>query len=178
MTKTGWVLAIGIIVLIAGGGFALYSFNTHPTPTPVAQEEATEATKGTSEEMPASSSATTSAATEVGVSVGMSGPVTVTYTDQGFSPKSVSVAVGSSVKFVNNSTHSMWVASDVHPTHAKYDGTSTSQHCAQGKTTGGTFDECSAVAPGTVYTFAFTKAGSFTYHNHVQASDNGIVIVK
>lgn len=176
MTKTGWVLAIVILALIAGGGFALYALNNHSAP--VAQEEVKEVATGTSEETSTPTDTEPSATVDVGVSVGTSAPVTVTYTDQGFSPKSVTVAVGSSVKFVNNSTHKMWVASDVHPTHAKYDGTNTSQHCAQGTTTGGAFDECSAVAPGTVYTFSFDKAGSFTYHNHVQASDSGMVTVK
>lgn len=176
MTKTGWVLAFVILVLVAGGGFALYSLTKNSAP--MAEEEAMEAATGTSEEAPTQSDTTTPATVDVGVDVGTSAPVTVTYTDQGFSPKSVSVAVGSSVKFVNNSTHKMWVASDAHPTHAKYDGTSTSQHCVSGSTTGGTFDECTAVAPGTVYTFTFSEAGSFTYHNHVQASDSGIVTVK
>lgn len=176
MTKTGWILALVIVVVIVGGGFGAYALMHRETPG--TQEEMTEATSGTSEEIPTPTDTTPSATVEAGVSVGTSAPVTVTYTDQGFSPKSVSVAVGSNVKFVNNSTHSMWVASDVHPTHAKYDGTSTSQHCVSGSATGGTFDECTAITPGTVYTFAFAKAGSFTYHNHVQASDSGIVTVK
>jgi len=102
----------------------------------------------------------------------------VTYTDAGFSPKTLSVKVGETVRFVNNSTHAMWVASDNHPTHTEYDGTNTMQHCSSGAATGGTFDECKGVDPNTVYSFTFTKAGTFEYHNHMRASDTGSITVK
>src|SRR3989344_267954 len=46
--------------------------------------------------------------------------VTVIYTDQGFSPLSVTVPLGTTVTFVNQSGGSMWVASAMHPTHVVY----------------------------------------------------------
>ena len=66
----------------------------------------------------------------------------VSYTDAGFSPKDVTVSVGETVRFVNTSSNRMWVASDEHPTHTDYDGTSTREHCADGVATNGTFDQC------------------------------------
>ncbi|KND49153.1 MAG: hypothetical protein AB203_02025 [Parcubacteria bacterium C7867-008] len=116
----------------------------------------------------------------------MTGPVmtvaggqatTITYTDAGFSPKTVSVKLGDTVTFVNNSSHDMWVASDAHPTHTDYDGTNTMQHCSKGANTNGTFDECNPAPSGTKYSFTFKKAGTFEYHNHVRASDSGSVTV-
>lgn len=101
--------------------------------------------------------------------------VTVTYTDQGFSPKSVNVALGTNVIFVNQSSGKMWVASAVHPAHSAYSGTSLSQHCPD--TTNTAFDECGAVASGESYTFTFDKVGVWKYHNHAKASDFGSVTV-
>jgi plastocyanin len=89
----------------------------------------------------------------------------------------VNVKIGDTVTFVNNSSHGMWVASNVHPTHTEYDGTDTHTHCTNGADNNGGFDECSPVANGTSYSFTFTKAGTFSFHNHVNASDTGTVVV-
>lgn len=97
----------------------------------------------------------------------------VTYTSNGFSPETVTVSVGDTVRFVNNSGNNMWVASDMHPTHADYDGTSLSQHCPDPTNT--SFDQCES---GEEYTFTFTKTGTWNYHNHVRASHSGTIIVQ
>jgi len=70
----------------------------------------------------------------------------------------------------------MWVASDPHPAHTGYDGTSLAQHCATGSTP--SFDECSSVAKGSSYSFTFNKSGSWGYHNHANHSYAGTVVVK
>ncbi len=103
--------------------------------------------------------------------------VTVSYTDNGFSPTTVSVNKGDTVKFVNNSSAEMWVASDEHPTHTEYDGTATSQHCAGGTNSNGSFDECARAAAGASWSYTFTKSGSFDYHNHARASHGGVITV-
>lgn len=69
----------------------------------------------------------------------------------------------------------MWVASDPHPAHDNYDGTSGSQHCAAGYTGAAPFDQCSA---GDSFTFTFDKAGKWGYHNHAAHQDQATVIVK
>ena len=66
----------------------------------------------------------------------------------------------------------MWVASDEHPTHEEYDGTSLQEHCAQG--TSDVFDQCGA---GGTYSFTFEKVGEWSFHNHEQAADGGTIIV-
>lgn len=103
---------------------------------------------------------------------------TVTYTDTGFSPASTEIAVGDTVRFVNESTTEMWVGADEHPTHTSYDGTSTREHCADGKSTGGAFDQCARSAKGTSWSYTFTKAGSFDYHNHARSADGGTIVVR
>ncbi|MFB6213027.1 MAG: cell wall-binding repeat-containing protein [Candidatus Nanohaloarchaea archaeon] len=97
----------------------------------------------------------------------------VTYTDSGFQPQTITIQRGEEVTWVNEAGSSMWVASDRHPTHTQYDGTSTSQHCSDGESD--TFDQCSS---GGRFSFEFEKTGEFGYHNHRAAGDTGTVIVR
>ncbi|MES2994625.1 MAG: hypothetical protein V4681_01125 [Patescibacteria group bacterium] len=102
--------------------------------------------------------------------------VVVTYTDQGFSPATASINVGDTVRFMNQSSSDMWVGADEHPTHTNYDGTSRSEHCAAAVNT--SFDQCARSGNGTSWSFTFTKAGSFDYHNHARSDDGGTVVVE
>lgn len=101
--------------------------------------------------------------------------VTVHYGASGFTPKSVTIKAGEKVTFINDGTSPMWVAADEHPTHTEYDNTDRATHCS-GSYTGATpFDQCQA---GPTYTFVFTKAGTFEYHNHSAAQFGGTVVVQ
>lgn len=82
----------------------------------------------------------------------------VDYTDSGFSPATLTVKVGDTVKFVNKSANPMWVASNPHPTHTDLPG----------------FDEKSTA---TEYSYTFTKVGSWGFHNHRNPSDGGTIVV-
>ena len=86
---------------------------------------------------------------------------TVSYTDSGFTPKSVTVKQGTTVTFTNNSSTAMWVASDVHPTHQLLPG----------------FDELKSIQKGGTYEYTFVKVGTWTYHNHTSPGDKGTVAV-
>lgn len=97
----------------------------------------------------------------------------VVYGPNGFSPSTVTIAKGGAVTFKNEGAGKMWVAADLHPTHEEYDGTSKNQHCPD--TVGTAFDQCSV---GASYSFMFGKTGTWHYHNHVNASDTGTVIVR
>ena len=88
--------------------------------------------------------------------------ITVDYTNSGFTPKSITVKVGDSVTWGNKSTKSMWVASAVHPTHQELPG----------------FDQLAGVEANGEYTYTFSKAGNWKYHNHLGPSDTGVVIVQ
>ena len=86
---------------------------------------------------------------------------TVSYTDNGFIPNTITIKYGDKVKFINNSNGDMWVASNNHPTHTIY-----SQ-----------FDEKTFVRHGGIYEFTFYQVGKWGYHNHMNASKTGTVIV-
>lgn len=99
---------------------------------------------------------------------------TVTLTANGFSPATVTIKEGGTVTFVNQGGGPMWVASDPHPTHEGYDGTTRSQHCAVGYSGPTPFDQCTT---GDSYSFTFNSVGTWGYHNHMQHSDIGTITV-
>ena len=86
----------------------------------------------------------------------------VTYSATGFSPNSLTVKAGTTVTFKNETTGTMWVASDPHPTHTSY----------------AEFDAKKGFASGESYSYTFNKVGSWSYHDHLHAGFKGIVIVE
>jgi plastocyanin len=96
--------------------------------------------------------------------------VTVTYGDSGFNPAAVSIAAGDTVKFVNNSSRTVWPASDFHPEHNIYP--------VKGGCFGSAFDSCRGVAPGSSWSFTFTAKGAWAYHDHLRPSMTGRVVVE
>jgi plastocyanin len=160
--KTAVTLIIVLIVIAAG----YFLFFAKKTEAPVTNPQTTTGTSTPIENTntQATTSATAPAATAK--------TVTVTYNGSAFSPASVSIKKGDSVKFVDASGQGFWVASNPHPVHTGYSGTSVSQHCPD--TAGTAFDEC---AVGASYTFTFEKVGSWGYHNHLNHSAGGTVVV-
>lgn len=100
----------------------------------------------------------------------------ITYTDSGFSPKIFAAANGQTIVFKNESSGPLWVASDLHPTHTAYSGTSLKEHCADGATP--SFDSCKGIGAGEEYSFKFERSGSWDYHNHSFASHKGTIIIE
>ncbi len=92
---------------------------------------------------------------------GVTGEAVVTYTDAGYQPKEITVKKGTMVTFVNEGSGSMWTASGVHPTHQLLPG----------------FDQLKSVVKGGTYEYAFTKVGTWKYHNHMKPTDGGTVVV-
>lgn len=150
------IIVIILAIIVVGGWFF---FSGVPAKAPTINTE-------TASPVVSTTKATTSAATP---------SVTVAYTDQGFSPNSVTVALGTTVTFVNQSTKDVWVASAKHPDHTVYGGTSLSQHCPDTANTA--FDECGAGAPGSSYSFTFNKEGTWKYHNHITPTQFGAIVV-
>lgn len=95
---------------------------------------------------------------------------TVFYTDSGFQPEKLVIERGETVTWFDRSPNPMWVASDFHPSHTRYDGTSLGQHCP-----GSSFDQCST---GKRFSFTFEKKGSWGYHNHELAGHTGTIVVR
>lgn len=183
MTKTGWIVAI-IVIIVLIGGFLLWS-NSASAPavdtgasTPVPTDtNATPTTGGTDTSMNTGSgtNVNVNANTNTSVTTGTAPmSATVTYDGTTFSPASVTIAKGGTVTFTDTAG-SMWLASNPHPAHTGYDGTSRTTHCAAGYTGPKPLDEC---ASGTSFSFTFGKTGSFGYHDHLNSNAHGTVIVQ
>lgn len=85
---------------------------------------------------------------------------TVTLTQQGFSPQTVMIKKGGIVTWINQSSTLATVNSDAHPTHLLYPPLNL-----------GEFDNNQS------FQLSFDKTGKFTYHNHLNPSQTGSVIV-
>ena len=78
-----------------------------------------------------------------------------------FSPAVITVKKGTTVTWTNTGSAQVWIASDPHPTHTDYPG----------------FDSKAAIGTGETYSFTFDKVGSWGYHNHLNPTVKGTVIV-
>lgn len=87
---------------------------------------------------------------------------TVEVTENGFAPRIVTVRKGGTITWINKTSRNVWPASALHPTHRFYPE----------------FDAQAGVAPEAVYAFTFDKLGSWKYHDHLQPSFTGTVVVE
>jgi len=99
---------------------------------------------------------------------------TIEITPGGFSPSTLTIKKGEVVIFINKSPQPSWPAAAVHPTHSTYDGTSLSAHCPDGKS----FDACHGLQSDEVYSFTFDKVGTWLYHDHLNPSNTGKIVVE
>lgn len=85
----------------------------------------------------------------------------ITYTDNGFQPSFLAVRVNDVVKFRNQSTVGMWIASNPHPTHSDYPE----------------LDQRASVNAGGEYAFTFKKVGVWGFHNDLKLSTQAVISV-
>lgn len=102
--------------------------------------------------------------------------VEIQMTSSGYEPATVEVAPGTEVIFINADTEDFWPATDHHPTHTLYDGTSLEEHC--GAEQNDAFDACKAMKPGERWSFTFKTAGTFMYHDHLWPHLKGYITVR
>lgn len=86
----------------------------------------------------------------------------VAYTDDGYEPAQITISVGETVEFINQSSGNVWTASDPHPQHTDLPE----------------FDALQGQGPGESYSFTFTNPGEWGYHNHVRSVHTGVVVVE
>ncbi len=95
-------------------------------------------------------------------------------TAAGFEPATVTIVKGGTATFVNLDAAQHWPASVVHPTHTVYPG-SDIQKCFSGEQPG--FDACRGLDEGESYSFVFDEVGTWGFHDHLQPSKKGTVVV-
>ena len=87
---------------------------------------------------------------------------TIVITEDGFTPESLTVSVGTTIKFVNSDTYWHWPASDPHPSHTFYSE----------------LDPKQPIKPGTVWEVTLSKAGTWGLHDHLAPYVIGSITVK
>ena len=95
--------------------------------------------------------------------------------ENGFSPKSLEIKQGDTVKFVNVANSGHWPASAMHPTHTVYPG-SDIKKCGTNEESN-IFDACRNIQPGESWSFTFNEKGSWGYHDHSNPRLFGKIIV-
>lgn len=171
------VAVVAIAVLLAqpsatntNGGAANTPTATTNTTTVTNLNSSANASANTNVSATTNSTADTTAATpatnaaNVNETVVASG-TTVTVLGTGFLPKSLTIKAGQTVTWINEAGTEVYIAPDIHPSHKKY---------------AGTWDDTGAgnIQNGESYSFTFTKAGTYTYHDHLSSSLIGTVIVE
>lgn len=88
--------------------------------------------------------------------------VTVIMNNGGFNPAELTIARGTKVFFENQGDRSMWPASNPHPTHTALPG----------------FNAKEGIPPTAAWSYTFTQAGTWGYHDHLNYFLTGTIIVK
>lgn len=85
---------------------------------------------------------------------------TIAYTNEGFSPNTITIKKGSTVTVTNTSDANVMLSSADHPTHEEQPELNMEM-----------------LKPGESGTLTLTKVGTWGYHDHVNASMTGTIIV-
>ena len=86
----------------------------------------------------------------------------VEITSSGFSPQTLEINQGDTVTWTNKKSSDSWPASAVHPTHDVYPE----------------FDANRGLKTGETYSFTFERVGNWKYHDHLNPSVTGTIVVK
>ena len=87
--------------------------------------------------------------------------ITVQLTKKGFDPASITIKAGDTVKWINQSGVDASLNSADHPTHKLYP-----------------FLNQGIFGAGTAVQTKFDTKGTYSYHNHLEPTETGIVIVR
>ncbi|MBI5127340.1 cupredoxin domain-containing protein [Candidatus Roizmanbacteria bacterium] len=87
--------------------------------------------------------------------------VSVTLTADGYIPAVLTIKAGTTVTWTNNSGKNATVSSDPHPTHTNYPPLNL-----------GPFQD------GKTHSLKFDTPGTYGYHNHLDASQTGTIVVE
>lgn len=91
--------------------------------------------------------------------------ITVEIKENEFEPESLEIKKGETVTWLNSSGRYAWPASDPHPTHTNYSDTSPF------------FDPELPMKADEAWSFTFSKPGNWRYHDHLDSSKRGVIVV-
>ncbi len=144
------VLALVVVVAIAGGALLVSNSKSDDKSSNSGSSSSSNNSSGQSD-----SGSDSSGASDGDVAL------TITYNGTSFSESTNSIKAGQTVKVVNNSSVELDFDSDPHPVH-----------------TDNTELNVGGIAPGESQTFVVDKKGTWGYHNHLNSSQHGEIIVE
>ncbi|HSX24960.1 MAG TPA: cupredoxin domain-containing protein [Candidatus Andersenbacteria bacterium] len=164
MNTSTTISIIVVVLVIIGGGAYIMSHGGQQNSAVSVQETPISGTSSDTvaiDSTPTPSPEVSPAATPTTDTMTSENP-TVSMTDTGISPATITVKSGTTITFINNGQQLHWPASDPHPIHTDVPG----------------FDAKRGLAPGELYRFTFTKVGSFGMHDHLHPSFHAQIIVQ
>ncbi len=146
-----WLVGIVIVVIVLGGVYVLRKqrgamMRTNTLPTQAVAQSSTPPVSNSQKTTPSTAAVQQN---------------TVTLTQDGFSPATLTIKVGTKVTWINKSGGDATVNSNPHPAHTNYTPLNLG-----GFSNGGTLS------------LTFNKAGTYGYHNHLSASQIGTIVVQ
>src|SRR3989344_1378927 len=93
-----------------------------------------------------------------------------------FQPSRIEIEQGETVVFINDDASPHWVASNVHPTHTLYPN-SDIRSCGT-EDEAQIFDSCRGLEKDEEYRFTFTKVGAWGFHDHLNPTMTGSIVVR
>lgn len=148
------IVGLVVVVLLIVGGFVLLKGNKQ-SPQTIAPS-AVQPTQQSAQVTPVSTESSSPSGSMTNEKA-----VTVTLTSSGFDPATITVKAGTKVTWVNKSGVEATVNSDKHPTHLLY-----------------TPLNLGSFVRGASLSLVFDKPGSYGYHNHLDPSQTGTVVVE
>ncbi len=147
------LIIVAAVIVAAAAGFGIYSVVTKDN------SDQHDHTAESSDHTHATTD--TPAATDAGSEASSTEEAVITYTNSGYSPKVITVKSGTTVTIKNESSRNMQFDSDPHPAHTTNEELNVED-----------------VRPGQSQTFVVKRTGTFGYHNHLNASQTGTIIVQ
>lgn len=151
MGKNTWVVGLIIIVVLLAGGYMAYRSSRSIPAEPVSLEN----------NLP-TSQPTPFAEGSPAASLSLPSQNVVKITGSGFSPKIITIQANQTVTWINDDSAAHQVNSAVHPTHLVYPPLNT----------------VDLVNPTDQKSLSFPTPGTYNYHDHLNPSSTGQVVVK
>ena len=126
--------------------------------------------------LPAESPAPETQSQPTGGAVASTTQNTVEVTQAGFVPQTITISSGDKVTWINKYTVDSWPASALHPTHKMYPGSDINKCNTLQKNQ--IFDACQRLQQGESWSFTFNQKGMWKYHDHLNPSRTGTVVVE
>ncbi|MBC7836943.1 hypothetical protein H7X87_04185 [Acetobacteraceae bacterium] len=93
----------------------------------------------------------------------------ISYTDNGFEPTEMRIVPGEAIRFTNNSSGDLWIASDPF---------AEAPYPIEGNCGATAFNSCGSIPPHEFWEFTFAEPGVWAFENTLDKSKTGVIFVQ